>query len=203
MTLLWRWGWIFACALALVGCAGGGPDPVGEARPEATVVVSTDESPADVEQAPSSDGPDARISVAFGAESVARNETVPLEVRIENALALSGVDVRLAYDGTRLAVADADPALEGTQVGDGDLLSADFLVENRADETAHTIAYVVAQMPPSEPADGAGALVRVTFEAVAPGPAEVRLVALILADASGAQLAHETVVATAVVMVEE
>ena len=55
----------------------------------------------------------------------------------------------------------------GVQVAPGDFLSADFVVQNRADNQAGTIDFAVTQLNPSKTKSGSGTLFTVYFQGIA------------------------------------
>ncbi|MBK8986881.1 MAG: hypothetical protein IPM39_12535 [Chloroflexi bacterium] len=118
--------------------------------------------------------------------SYAVGETIAVEVWVEDVVDLYGVDIRLAFDATRLQVLDADPNLPGVQVTPrSDILSPDFVIRREADNVAGTVWYAATQINPSPPASGSGALFSFTFMTIAEGLTNVTVTTYQLADANG------------------
>jgi len=179
-------------AVALAGC--GTPEspqptpivPVPTQVPptvasEETVVIMSTATPEPLV------APVAKVSIAaaFEAESVAIGETVDAVISLEGVEDLFGLEVHLAYDAGRLAVVDADAGQDGAQIAHGDLLEVEFVLVNRANLEQGIIDYAVAQKADAAGVGGDGIIARVTFEATASGPAELRIVAAILANSQG------------------
>ena len=97
-------------------------------------------------------------------------DTVTVDIRIEDVTDLYGVDVRLSFDHTLLEVQDADsnPA-NGIQIQKSAFPDPDCVIKNEADNDAGTIWYAVTQLNPTEPANGSGVTASVTFKGLADG----------------------------------
>ena len=114
------------------------------------------------------------VLVQPSASEVDADDTVPVEVRIEDVVDLYGVDVRLSFDPMLLEVQDADgnPA-NGVQIQGGGFPAPNFVVKNEADNSAGTVWYAVSQMNPTEPVSGSGVVVSVTFKGLTDGVSSV------------------------------
>ena len=88
-------------------------------------------------------------------------------MRVADVQDLYGFEMHLRFDPAVVQVADSDPGTSGVQVAPGDFLSADFVVQNRADNQAGTIDFAVTQLNPSEPKSGSGTLFTVYFQGIA------------------------------------
>lgn len=102
--------------------------------------------------------------------------TVYVDVWVNDVVDLYAADFRISFDPARLEVVDADPGTPGVQIQllNG-FLKPDFPVKRDADNTAGTIWYAVTQLNPTPPANGSGALARITFRAKATGLASASL----------------------------
>jgi len=122
-------------------------------------------------------------TISIEADSPAKlNEEVRVAVQAGNITGLTALEVHLSFD----------PAvLEVVRLEDGDLVKADFTVQNTFDNTAGTIDYAVAQIN-RPPASGSGVLFEIVFRAKNPGQSPIRFhgvsaapEGLILADSNG------------------
>jgi hypothetical protein len=108
-----------------------------------------------------------------------------IELTVDQVSGIYGAEIHLRFDPKVLQVVDADPGQEGTQLELGTLPSPDFVVQNRADNTAGTIDYAVTQLPPTQPGQGEGVIARVTFEAKQAAVSQVQFEQFVLADTEG------------------
>jgi hypothetical protein len=122
-------------------------------------------------------------TISIEADSPAKlNEDVRVAVQAGNITGLTALEVHLSFD----------PAvLEVVRLEEGDLVKADFTVQNTFDNTAGTIDYAVAQID-RPPASGSGILFEIIFRARALGQSPIRFhgvsaapEGLILADSNG------------------
>ncbi|MBN1993348.1 MAG: hypothetical protein JW953_11665 [Anaerolineae bacterium] len=102
----------------------------------------------------------------------ATNETIIVEVMVENVTDLYGVEFRLKYDPAALAVQDLETEQGGVQIEGGSLLSADqiFVVANQVDEAGGIITFAVSLLNPAPPIAQDGPLARVTFKVLQQRP---------------------------------
>ena len=107
------------------------------------------------------------VSLGNGVLELSVGQSVPLPVRVADVQDLYGFEMHLRFDPAVVQVADSDPGTSGVQVAPGDFLSADFVVQNRADNQAGTIDFAVTQLNPSEPKSGSGTLFTVYFQGIA------------------------------------
>lgn len=113
-------------------------------------------------------------------------EIISVEVWVEDVTNLYGVDIRLAFDATRLQVLDANPNIPGVQVTPrADLLSPDFVLRQEANNEEGTVWYAATQINPTPPASGSGALFAFQFAAVSAGTAVVEVTNGQLVDQNG------------------
>ena len=116
------------------------------------------------------------IRVEPGVMSLNVGQSAVIEIWIDNVTDLYAVDIQLAFDPNVLQVIDADPSQDGIQVEPGDFLSADFVVDNEADNVTGDIFYAVTQIGSTPPANGSGLLARATLQAVAQGTSQLNFV---------------------------
>ncbi len=103
------------------------------------------------------------VRVAPASVEVAAGQTVDVAVEVVDVQDLYGADVALAFDPAVVEVVDADPTLDGIQVGHGLFLDPGFVLYNLADNQAGTARMAITQMNPSLPKSGTGALIVVTL----------------------------------------
>lgn len=87
---------------------------------------------------------------------VGQGQVEILNLVLENAKDVYGIDVRATFDPSVIEIADANPDQEGIQMRPGDFIKPDFAVRNTADNKAGTLMYVVTQTNPTPPANGKG-----------------------------------------------
>ncbi|MBN1583198.1 MAG: hypothetical protein JXA89_20990 [Anaerolineae bacterium] len=112
-----------------------------------------------------------RLRLSAGNLELAMGQTVTIDILVENAPSIYGIESHLAFDPTALQVVDADPDLDGVQLSPGDLIDAGqaFILQNRADNQAGTVDYALTLVNPAPAVQGDGVLAQITFEAKAPG----------------------------------
>ncbi|MFQ5593963.1 MAG: carboxypeptidase regulatory-like domain-containing protein, partial [Anaerolineae bacterium] len=100
-----------------------------------------------------------------------------LDLRVENAHNLYGVDVTITFDTTAVSIADADPDRPGLQIEVGPLFAGlpYFPAQNQVtvDEQTGvgTISFAASLLNPAEPIDGSGTVATILFEPVGSQPA--------------------------------
>jgi len=112
----------------------------------------------------------ARVYLHPPSLSLAPAQVATLELRVENAQNLYGLEVHLAYDPHVLAVEDSDSAQPGIQVQllDG-FLRPGFVAQNSADNAAGRLDVAFTQVNPDPPVSGSGLLARIAVRALQPG----------------------------------
>lgn len=113
---------------------------------------------------------------------------VTVELLIDQVSDLYGAQLHLTFDPQVVEVVDADPAQEGVQIEPGTVPSPDYVVQNKADNRAGTIDYALTQLPPRDPASGAGVMARVTFRGKMVAVSEVRFDRYMLANNQGGSI---------------
>jgi hypothetical protein len=113
------------------------------------------------------EGATVRLSPATVA--VGEGLTAAVDVRVEGVEALYGLDIRLEFDPTAVAVVDADPATAGVQVRPGELLALDMVARNVADNEAGTVWFAMTQVNPSPEVSGSGVALSLTLQGTRAG----------------------------------
>ena len=130
----------------------------------------------------------AHVRVSPDRFEMAINDEADLEIVIEDATNLYGMDLRLTFDAAVLEGVDADSGLGGVQATPGDLLYPDFVVRNQVDNNLGTIWYAVTQLNPREPANGSGTAMIVRFRAKSSGVVIIDLTNHVLVNSDGVTL---------------
>lgn len=121
---------------------------------------------------------------------VGQGQVEALNIVIDNAQDVYGIDVRAKFDPTIIEIADADPNQDGVQMIPGDFIKPDFLVRNTADNQKGTLQYVITQVNPTPPANGNGVVVSVLVRGKALGKrAQFTIDYVEIADRRGRKLA--------------
>ena len=119
-----------------------------------------------------------RIDPAAGAYQA--GDVFAVDVRIDRVIALYGVDVRLAFDPSKLRV--VEPAVTPRT----DLLSPPWMILfNQVDNSAGAIVYVGFMVNPQVPVSGSGAICSFHFQVLAAGTTEVVISEQTLSDING------------------
>ncbi|MDI7276104.1 MAG: cohesin domain-containing protein [Anaerolineae bacterium] len=96
-------------------------------------------------------------------------ETTTVEVRVSDVQPLAGIALRLHFDASRLQVVESAP---GVTIASGPFFTPTHVQVCQIDNTTGLIAYEAARSSPPYPS-GAGTLIRVSFQAVQAGEAQV------------------------------
>lgn len=117
-----------------------------------------------------------------------------VEVRIDNAENLYGLEIHLEFDPALIQIVDSDQDAPDVQVSHGDIfdIATSFVVSNRVDNEQGTIIYAITQLAPSEPVDGNSVLLSLNLEAISLGLSELTLSSVILGSKAGESLAVES-----------
>lgn len=138
-------------------------------------------------------------SVAQSAGARIRTETSRLEIGsgqlevlnlvIDGAADVYGVDLRAHFDPALIEVVDTDPQRAGVQMAPGQFLKPDFMVRNVADNRAGTLEYVITQVNPTPPASGSGVVLSILLRGKAEhAPSAFSIDFIEIADRRGTQL---------------
>jgi hypothetical protein len=113
-------------------------------------------------------------------------ETVSVDLFIENVQQLYGADLRMSFDTSMAQAVDADASTDGVQIQPlSEFLVPGFIIKREADNSAGTIWYAVTQTDPTPPANGSGAVARVTFQPLTAGSLALSFTRADLADRNG------------------
>ena len=150
---------------------------------------------------PAVNGPVAAQTVATvrpepAALELAAGEIRTVEIRLENARDVYGIDVRGAFDPAIVEVVDADPAVAGAQMVPGAFPQPDFIALNTTDNAAGTLRYVVTQVNPTTPATGTGIVFSFQMRGRAGGATDLAITLVEMSDRDGNLLAVTTGSAT-------
>jgi hypothetical protein len=121
--------------------------------------------------------PDAQVVV---------NQNIDIAVEVENVSNLYGIDVLLEFDPQAVEVVDMDPFLDGVQVQLGQFMDPGFSIINLADNDLGRLRLAMTQLNPSDPKEGTGNIVVVTFLAKAVRPTgDLTIISAKMADPQG------------------
>lgn len=123
---------------------------------------------------------------------LATGEVQTVQVRLENASRVYGIDVRGSFDPAILEIIDVDPARDGIQMTPGSFPRPDFVAANTADNGAGTFRYVITQVNPTPPASGDGMVFSFQVRARAGGTTEIAIPLVEMSDREGNLLAVST-----------
>jgi hypothetical protein len=113
------------------------------------------------------------------------NDNATVQIWVDDVINLFGFDLTLEFNPTILQVQDADPGQDGVQIQPGNLLSADIVVRNLADNETGSISYIISQQAPSPAITGTGVLATINFTAVAGGNSDLIFTMAELSDTNG------------------
>lgn len=116
-------------------------------------------------------------------------QAATVNVLLENAAEVYGIDMRARFDPAFIEIVDADPAQDGIQMTPGSFLKPDFVVRNTVDNGAGTLQYVVTQVNPTQPATGSGVVLTLNVRGKTSGQSELKFDSVQMADRRGQSLA--------------
>ncbi len=118
-----------------------------------------------------------RLRPAASDSNLVVGREVTVDVLVEDAPLIYGVDVQVAFDPNLLEVVDADESQDGVQFEPGDFLDPEqsFVLQNHASNETGTIDYALALFNPAPPVQGDGLLARITFRAKATGQTTISI----------------------------
>jgi hypothetical protein len=111
-----------------------------------------------------------------------------LEVWVDNVTNFYALDLEIHFDPAQLQAVDANPEQEGVQIAPGRVPAPDFIAENKVDNQAGIIRYVVTQMAPREGFDGSGLVATITWQGEGDLEANVSFGPVILVNQNGEQI---------------
>jgi len=111
------------------------------------------------------------------------NQSMPIQVVVENAANLAAVDILLTFDPALLEVVDADAEEAGIQVELGSFLEVSSVLTNTVDQAAGHIRFGYSETPPEANPAASGTIATVTFRGKATGTSPLIFNNVLLADA--------------------
>ena len=137
----------------------------------------------DPESAAAAPAATASVTLVRSSPSVQGCGLTTVDIWLNDVAAAYAADVRVKYDPATLAVVDANPSMDGTQIQPlNGFMKPEFVIRQIScnaldpadplcDDPAEvgTIWYSFTQLNPTPPVSGSGALARITFRAVGPG----------------------------------
>jgi LysM repeat protein len=130
------------------------------------------------------------VRVAPSTSQIGVNETISVEVQVENVTGLAAADIEIRFNASILQVQDADSGREGVQIQPGNFPAPDFVAMNMVDNSAGIIRYALTQLPPHEPVNGGGVMATINFRGVNAGSSELDFTVVNLANAQGQALSN-------------
>lgn len=127
------------------------------------------------------------VLVSPSVRNVIVGMTTTVDIAVQDAQGLFGVDLHLGFDPTIVRVVDMDAGLPGIQIEAGDFPPPDWMQDNTADNVAGTIKYIMTRWDPHLPVTGTGTTARITFEALRGGTSPVTFSYAYLTDHDGNQ----------------
>lgn len=124
----------------------------------------------------------------FEPTQVSPGGTIQVPVSVNNAYELYAVDVIIRFDPTKIQVIDADPSVDGVQVGLGSFLDPGLLLFNTVDNQQGTIHFAMSQYNPSEPKSGDGVLLVLNFSGISEGESALTMTDLMCASNEGNEI---------------
>lgn len=116
---------------------------------------------------------------------LAVGETRLVQVLIDNAEQLRGVDLHISFEPGYVHVEDASPDVEGVQIAEGAIPMPAQVVQNEANNDTGVIIYNVAA---ENPVDGSGMVASFTVRALAEGGSPLRFTVVNLQGPEGQSL---------------
>lgn len=117
------------------------------------------------------------------------NETVAIDLYVQDVVALYGLDVIATFDTGIASVVDQNNSVAGVQIEAlGAFLVPGYTLFQTADNSAGTIHYATAQLNPSVPATGSGPVARVVFQPKTYGEFTMTFTYHMLSDRNGVEI---------------
>jgi hypothetical protein len=121
---------------------------------------------------------------------IGQGQVETLDILLENAQDVYGIDVRATFDPAVVEVVDADPDRDGIQMSPGSFIRPDFTMRNEADNQAGTLQYACTQVNPSAPVYGNGVVFSIQWRGKDLGrQSQLGIVFVEIADRRGVKLA--------------
>lgn len=136
----------------------------------------------------------------FNPAQVSPGATIQVPVSVRNASELYALDITIKFDPTKLQVVDADPSMDGNQIGLGSFLDPGLLLFNIADNQSGTVHFAMSQYNPSEPKSGDGVLLVINFSGVSEGESSLSVSDLMCASREGNEIPSQAINSTLTVI---
>lgn len=133
-----------------------------------------------------------RIHLVDAEHTINISDTVTLEIRADALENLYGFQIEMAFDPQIVEVVDAYASVPGVQIEEGAFLPLPVVIQNAADNTAGTIAYVMTLQGAKPGVSGSGVLGRITFHGKGAGASPVRFTRVILSDPMSVKIPANT-----------
>lgn len=162
--------WTRLAVLSLIGAA------LGIAAPASLSFASV-----------SQQGGGATVSISPPDETIGCDETITLDVRLNNVQGLYGIDFRISYDPSIVEVVDANNGQPGVQIEPGTFPNvgggAGLIQVNNVDTGSGVISYAATLINPSPPEPGtSGVAAQITFRGLSGGTTDIAFVSVMLSD---------------------
>ncbi len=135
---------------------------------------------------------DAIVTFSPAEQSLQVGDAAIINVQVEQAENLFAVAMNLRFDPTVLQVQDANPEIEGIQIGLGDFPNPEEVSENRVIHSTGVIDYAAAQVSTDQPNKSEGLLATIAVEAVGPGTSDLTVVSIQLVNGNGDEIPTTT-----------
>lgn len=114
------------------------------------------------------------------------NQTLAVNLYVQDVTNLYGADLELQFDPTIARVVDEDPSTPGVQIQPlSGFLQPGFILFKDANNSTGNVHYAMTQLNPAPPATGSGALARVRFQSLQPGSFQATYIRTDLSDRNG------------------
>ncbi len=117
----------------------------------------------------STQGEAALVHPQPGVFNIGQGQVETLDIWLEKAQDVYGIDVRLTFDPAVVEVVDADADQDGIQMLPGVFPRPNFLMRNEADNQAGTLQYACTQVNPAAPVFGSGVVFSIQWRGKALG----------------------------------
>ena len=134
----------------------------------------------------------ARVGV-FDPLTIPPGADFEIPIQVKDVTGLYAIDLEFQFDPAILEARDADPTLEGVQMGYGEFLEPGLLLYNKIDNQTGTVQVVITQINPAEPKSGSGILFVLYGKALKTGSTELVITKLQLASMEGLEIPAEKV----------
>jgi len=111
-----------------------------------------------------------------------------LDIILENAIDVYGIDVQGQFDVEAIEVVDANLTKFGIQMIPGTIPKPDLVMFNSADNDLGTFMYVTTQMNPTLPSSGSGIVFSIQVRGLKIGVSAFTITSVLLGDIDGMSL---------------